>query len=84
MVMNMDMQCSNNYQIYVESGKHAPGPSVNVSCIDATSDAIMTRESGKGTEIQLSLSTKELIDGQNTGISCKHILKLINDGNVLI
>ena len=62
--------------IYVDSSKHEPAPSVDVSNISAT---IMRKENDKDKEIQLSLSLKEPIDTQNNDTFCSTMLKLIND-----
>ena len=47
--------------IYVDGSKHVQDLSVDISNIDV---AIMTEGNNEDEEIQLSLSTEELIDGQ--------------------
>ena len=51
---------------HVESSKHEPALSVNVSNVNAT---IMEGENYEHKEIHLSLSTKELIDEQTMTLS---------------
>ena len=52
--------------IYVDSSKHEPALSVDVSNTNVT---IMKKENSKDKEIKMSLSTKELIDGQTMSLS---------------
>ena len=58
-----------------DSSEHGPAPYVDVSNRNTT---IMKGKNDKDKEIQLSLSTKELINAQNTDTFCSTMLKLIN------
>ena len=62
--------------IHVVSSKHYLALYVNVSDIDATT---MKQENSEDKEVQLSLSTKELIDEENSDTFCPTILKAINN-----
>ena len=62
--------------IYVDSRKHEPAISVDVSNIDIT---VMKNTNREESEIQLSLMTKEVIDEQNKDTFCSTLLKLMND-----
>ena len=53
--------------IYVDSSKHKLVSPVNASNINAT---ILKEEKGEDKEIQLSLSTKELIDAKSSYPFC--------------
>ena len=65
--------------IYVDGGKCKQTLPVNVSNIN---DSIVKEEKGKDKEIQLSLSTKELIDAQSSDTFCPNILMLIDHKKV--
>ena len=68
--MIMGMQCLNSYQLYVDSSKHEPTMSVNVSGIDATNDIVIKEKNNEDAGSQQSLSTKELLEEQNMDIFC--------------
>ena len=75
--MCMDMPHLNSCpDIYFDSSKHEPALSVDVSNIDVT---VIKEDNNEDKEIQLSLSTKELIDGQNNDTFSNSMLKIIND-----
>ena len=64
--------------IYVDS-THEPAISVDISNIDVT---VVKEENNKDKEIQLLISTKELIDGKNNDTFCFTMLNLINEKKV--
>ena len=68
--------------IYVDSGKHEPALSLNKSGIDDRNDVITKKEKNDNEGTQLSVSTEELIDGQNNETFCTAILKLVHDNKI--
>ena len=65
--------------IYVDSSKCKLSFSVDLSSIDATNDTTMKMIGSKDIQVHLSLSTEELIDGQNNDTFCTTVVRLIND-----
>ena len=67
--------------IHVSSSKHNPVQPVNISNINATNENVVQNKDNENTEIHLSLSTEELIDGQNNDTFCVAIIQLNEEKN---
>ena len=65
--------------IYLDISKYEQVLPVNVSNTDATNDTVVRKKSNENAELQLSLCTEELIDGQNNDTFCSTISKLLSD-----
>ena len=65
--------------IHVASSKHNPILPVNISNINATKNNVVQKKDIQNTNILLSLSSKELINRQNSYIFCLTILKSVDD-----